>query len=72
MPDAARKDALPFDAAQGRPGSSQQGTSSAIAETSVDALFREHKGQLLKYLRNFVGDYEAHDVLQDVFISFLK
>lgn len=42
------------------------------AEKSVDALFREHKGQLLKYLRNFVGDDEGHDVLQDVFISFLK
>lgn len=72
MPDAARKDALPFDAAQGKPGSPQQGKSGDAAETSVDALFREHKGQLLKYLRNFVGDDEAHDVLQDVFISFLK
>lgn len=43
-----------------------------IAELSVEHLFREHKGQLVKYLRNFVGDEEAHDVLQDVFISFLK
>jgi len=42
------------------------------AEESVKNLFREHKAQLLKYLRNFVGDEEAHDVLQDVFISFLK
>ena len=64
MPAEARKDA--------NPGSSQQGTPGTPAETSVDALFREHKGQLLKYLRNFVGDDEAHDVLQDVFISFLK
>lgn len=42
------------------------------AEQSVEALFREHRGQLLKYLRNFVGDDECNDVLQDVFISFLK
>lgn len=64
MPDAARKDGIV--------GSSQPGEFGASAEKSVDALFREHKSQLLKYLRNFVGDDEAHDVLQDVFISFLK
>jgi RNA polymerase sigma-70 factor, ECF subfamily len=42
------------------------------AEKSVEDLFRQHKAQLLKYVRNFVGDEEANDVLQDVFISFLK
>ncbi len=42
------------------------------ADDSVNSLFRDHKGQLLKYLRTFVGEDEAHDVLQDVFISFLK
>jgi len=42
------------------------------ANQTIEALFLEHKGQLLKYLRNFVGDDETHDVLQDVFISFLK
>lgn len=42
------------------------------AEKSIEVLFRGHRGQLLKYLRNFVGDEEGHDVLQDVFISFLK
>ena len=42
------------------------------ADDSVNGLFRDHKGQLLKYLRTFVGEDEAHDVLQDVFMSFLK
>lgn len=42
------------------------------ADDSVHALFREHKAQLNKYIRNFVGDDEAQDVLQDVFISFLR
>jgi RNA polymerase sigma factor (sigma-70 family) len=44
----------------------------AAADDSVNELFLQYKGQLLKYLRNFVGEDEAHDVLQDVFISFLK
>lgn len=42
------------------------------AEKSIEALFRGHRAQLLKYLRNFVGDDETQDVLQDVFISFLN
>jgi RNA polymerase sigma factor (sigma-70 family) len=42
------------------------------AQASIEALFGEHKAQLLKYLRNFVGSDDAHDVLQDVFISYLK
>ncbi|HRP70385.1 MAG TPA: sigma-70 family RNA polymerase sigma factor [Turneriella sp.] len=41
------------------------------AELSVEALFLKHKTQLLRYLHNFVGNDEADDVLQDVFISFL-
>lgn len=42
------------------------------ADNEVNALFQAHRLQLTRYIRNFVGADEAQDVLQDVFISFLK
>lgn len=42
------------------------------ADDDVNLLFAAHKAQLAKYIRNFVGEDEAQDVLQDVFVSFLK
>ncbi len=42
------------------------------ADDEVNALFHAHQAQLLRYVRHFVGDDEAQDVLQDVFVSFLK
>lgn len=42
------------------------------ADAAVNELFREHQAQLTRYIRNFVGDDEAQDVLQDVFMSFLR
>jgi RNA polymerase sigma-70 factor (ECF subfamily) len=44
----------------------------AAADDDVNALFAAHRTQLLRYIRKFVGDDEAQDVLQDVFLSFLK
>jgi RNA polymerase sigma-70 factor (ECF subfamily) len=44
----------------------------APADDQVSALFRAHQAQLARYLRRFVGEEEAEDVLQDVFVSFLK
>ena len=44
----------------------------AAADDEVNALFQAHQVQLARYLRNFVGEDEAQDVLQDVFVSFLK
>lgn len=42
------------------------------ADESVQAVFHQYQSQLHRYIRQFVGDEEAKDVLQDVFISFLK
>ncbi len=42
------------------------------ADDEVNSLFQAHQVQLARYIRNFVGEDEAQDVLQDVFVSFLK
>ncbi|MFZ5627653.1 MAG: RNA polymerase sigma factor [Spirochaetota bacterium] len=44
----------------------------ALADDDVNSLFAAHQAQLARYIRNFVGEDEAQDVLQDVFVSFLK
>lgn len=42
------------------------------ADEDVHSLFQLHQTQLARYIRNFVSEDEAQDVLQDVFVSFLK